>query len=78
MDSSCHMMKLQLLEQYHGDIPFLLSGGISEEDALAISTLHHPMLHGIDLNSRFETAPGIKDAKRIQSFIQTLHRHEQD
>ena len=75
---SGHKFNWQLLEQYHGDIPFLLSGGIGEEDALAISTLHHPMLHGIDLNSRFETAPGIKDAKRIQSFIQTLHRHEQD
>ncbi len=67
-----------LLEQYHGDIPFLLSGGIGEEDAAAIASLHHPMLHGIDLNSRFETAPGIKDAKRIQSFIHTLKQHEQD
>lgn len=68
----------QLLEQYRGDIPFLLSGGIGEEDAEAVASLRHPMLYGIDINSRFETAPGIKDARRIQSFIQKLRQHEQD
>lgn len=50
-----------LLEQYTGDVPFLLSGGIRLEDLPALGNLHHPAFMGIDVNSGFESAPGRKN-----------------
>jgi phosphoribosylanthranilate isomerase len=58
-----------LLEAYQGKIPFLLSGGIGAEHAEALSAIHHPLLAGIDLNSRFEYAPALKDVEKIERFV---------
>ena len=58
-----------ILDAYHGDIPFLLSGGIGPEDAGRIKEFHHPKCIGIDLNSRFETEPGLKDVDKLEAFI---------
>ena len=58
-----------LLDAYRGDTPFLLSGGIGPGSAESISRLAHPRLAGIDLNSRFETEPGLKDVGRLRDFI---------
>ncbi|AEE52819.1 phosphoribosylanthranilate isomerase [Haliscomenobacter hydrossis] len=63
-----------LLEKYQGEVPFFLSGGIAEESAEAIKRLKHPMLAGVDINSKFETAPGLKDIASIQRFIQVLNQ----
>jgi phosphoribosylanthranilate isomerase len=53
--------------------PFFLSGGIGPED---IEKLHEfaqdPVakdLFSIDVNSRFETSPGIKDMDQLREFI---------
>ena len=62
-----------ILEAYDGDIPFLLSGGIGPEDAQRINDFQHPMCAGIDLNSRFETEPGIKDVEKLRTFISELN-----
>ena len=61
-----------VLEDYHGDTPFLLSGGIGPEDAERLKHWHHPKCIGIDINSRFETAPGIKDVAAIAKFTSKL------
>jgi phosphoribosylanthranilate isomerase len=61
-----------ILPAYRDDTPFLLSGGIGYADAAAIRQLRHPQLHGVDLNSRFETAPGRKDISLLQQFILNL------
>ena len=61
-----------LLNEYDGDIPFLLSGGIGPDDAERISAFSHPMLAGIDLNSRFETEPGIKDVEALRTFLEKI------
>ena len=58
-----------VLSAYHDDTPFLLSGGIGPEDAEKVKAFHHPMLAGIDLNSRFEIAPGLKDIEKLKHFI---------
>ena len=47
-----------VLSAYDGSTPFLLSGGIGPDDAERIKSFHHPQCIGIDLNSRFELAPG--------------------
>ena len=49
--------------------PFLLSGGIGPESASAIKEFNHPCCEGIDLNSRFESAPGRKDVGKLREFI---------
>lgn len=52
--------------------PFLLSGGIGPEHAGELKQFHHPDLAGIDINSRFEIRPGLKDVSRIHTFMQQL------
>ena len=58
-----------VLEAYNGDTPFLLSGGIGPDDAERILDYHHPQCIGIDLNSRFEIEPGIKDITKLKTFL---------
>lgn len=50
----------------------MLGGGIGPEDADAIAALRHPQLVGIDLNSRFELSPGIKDIGLLNAFLKSL------
>ncbi len=52
--------------------PFFLSGGISVEDAARIKAFKHPDLFGVDINSRFELSPGLKDMKLVLQFRQAL------
>lgn len=62
-----------LLDKYKGGVPFILSGGISSTDVEAVSKIRHPSLHGIDINSQFETSPGFKDVALVSEFIKNLH-----
>jgi phosphoribosylanthranilate isomerase len=62
-----------ILPAYRAGTPFLLSGGVGAADAPAIRQLQHPQLLGVDLNSRFETAPGRKDIDLLQQFINTVN-----
>ncbi len=62
----------QILEQYRGTTPFLLSGGIDESMAEAIRNISHPAFYGVDINSRFEILPGIKDINKIKQFKNEL------
>lgn len=61
-----------VLEAYDGPIPFLLSGGIGPDDAKCVSAFQHPQCIGIDLNSCFETEPGIKDAELLRKFVEAV------
>ncbi|MGM9780171.1 MAG: phosphoribosylanthranilate isomerase [Prevotella sp.] len=64
-----------VLDGYKGNLPFLLSGGIGHGDAERLALFHHPKMIGIDLNSRFETAPGIKNEATLASFIKEVSSH---
>ena len=61
-----------VLDAYDGDVPFLLSGGIGPDDAGRVRSFHHPKCIGIDLNSRFETEPGVKDISKLKQFLEQL------
>lgn len=63
-----------VLDAYDGETPFLLSGGIGPDDAEHINAFHHPKCIGIDLNSRFETAPGLKNVDKIKRFLEKVKR----
>lgn len=58
-----------LLSHYKGEKPFLLSGGIGLEDLEVLKNLYHPKLVGIDLNSKFEDEPGMKNIEKIKVII---------
>ena len=58
-----------VLDAYDGDVPFLLSGGIGPEDAERVKAFRHPKCLGIDLNSKFEIEPGLKDVGRLKNFL---------
>jgi len=61
-----------ILQKYIYSKPIFLSGGIGPEDISAIKKLALP-IHAIDVNSRFELAPGLKDYELLRQFqIQLL------
>ncbi|MBK5720423.1 phosphoribosylanthranilate isomerase [Dysgonomonas sp. Marseille-P4677] len=66
-----------ILETYTGNTPFFLSGGISINDIDEIKKIKHPQFYGLDLNSKFEKEPGLKDITLLQQFIKELE-YEQD
>lgn len=66
----------QLLKNYTFDLPFMLSGGINEKDSEKLKAFNHPQFQAIDLNSKFEIAPGIKDIAKIERFITKLKSNE--
>ncbi|MFA6403458.1 MAG: phosphoribosylanthranilate isomerase [Salinivirgaceae bacterium] len=53
---------------------FILSGGIGPDDAELILNLNYPTLIGVDLNSRFETEPGLKDIAAVARFMNDLQK----
>ena len=63
-----------LLQYYQAELPFLLSGGISAEDADELFKLksRFPQMIGVDVNSKFETRPGLKQVDQTISFINKL------
>ena len=54
--------------------PFFLSGGIGVDDAIRIKAFKHPDYFGVDINSRFEKEPGVKDMGLVLQFKQGLKR----
>ena len=61
-----------VLDTYEGNLPFLLSGGIGPNDAERVKTFKHPKCIGIDLNSKFEVEPGLKDINKLKQFLERL------
>jgi len=57
-----------ILSGYKGETPFLLSGGIAPDDEEAILKIEHPKFFGIDLNSKFEVKPGLKNVELLREF----------
>ncbi|QNE38795.1 phosphoribosylanthranilate isomerase [Hymenobacter sp. NBH84] len=62
----------QLLAEYPLSVPYFLAGGLDLAHAQELQTLRLPGLFGIDLNSRFELAPGEKDVGKLRQLFQKL------
>ena len=60
------------LHEYQGRTPFLLSGGIGPSQIGELQQFRHPQWAGIDLNSRFESRPGVKEVEKLRPFLQAL------
>jgi len=52
--------------------PFFLSGGIGVDDAAKVKAFTHPDFFAVDVNSRFELSPGLKDMAAILKFLQAF------
>jgi phosphoribosylanthranilate isomerase len=61
-----------LLNNYKLEVPFFLSGGISLDNLDELKNISHPQFYGVDLNSRFETSPGLKDVARLQKAFDMI------
>ena len=61
-----------VLQDYVGQTPFLLGGGLGPDALDALSRFTHPRLAGYDLNSRFERCPAEKDVEALRTFLQRL------
>lgn len=59
----------QILKNYTGETPFFLSGGISAADTEGVKNIAHPQLFGLDINSKFEILPALKDVPLLEKFI---------
>ena len=66
----------EILKNYKGKTPYFLSGGIGpEEQEEFISFLSRPesdLCEVVDVNSRFEISPGLKDIKKLKEFKYNL------
>ena len=56
-----------LLKKYPSNKPFFLSGGIGIEEIKLLKEMNLPV-YGIDVNSKFETEPGLKNTELLKSF----------
>ena len=61
----------QILNEIEIPIPYFLSGGISLENIHQLSTINQQPL-ALDINSKFETEPGIKNLEKIKTFKSLL------
>jgi len=62
----------KILDKYDLDHPFFLSGGITFQDVNKILEITNPAFYGIDLNSRFEIKPGLKNIETLKKFISDI------
>ncbi len=65
-----------ILNTYPSAKPFILSGGIGVDDIEEVLNLTFPKLYGIDINSKIELLPGLKDVQQAKNII-TKIRTEQ-
>lgn len=61
-----------LLNKYKLNVPFFLSGGLSLENMEEVKAIDHPQFYGVDLNSRFEIEPGLKDIDKLTKAFKIL------
>ncbi len=64
-----------LLDKYTGKTPYLLSGGIGVHNLAPALKRKDSRMVGLDLNSKLEIAPGLKDIDLVKKALKIIH-HE--
>jgi len=64
----------QLLDKAKIGKPFFLSGGIDPDDVDDLKEIKHPFFYGVDINSKFEISPGVKDMVKVEKFVNDLKK----
>lgn len=65
-----------ILDQYDGEKQFFLSGGLSPENIDGLFNLVSKKIYALDLNSRFETEPGVKNIESLRSAFQFIRANK--
>lgn len=65
----------QKLQDYPYEKPYFLSGGISLDNIYEASRFQDKRCIGLDLNSKFEIEPGIKDIEKLKKALKIIN-HE--
>jgi phosphoribosylanthranilate isomerase len=60
------------LENYKGETPFLLAGGISLENLGDLDKIKNKNFAGIDVNSRFELSPANKNIEALKELFEKI------
>ncbi|SFG89009.1 phosphoribosylanthranilate isomerase [Pedobacter insulae] len=63
-----------LLQHYTLDKPYFLSGGIDLQHTQSLEEINDPRLYTLDINSKFEVEPGLKDIDKIKKFINSFDK----
>ena len=61
-----------ILNESPSSKPFWLSGGVSIESLKALGLIDHPGLIGIDVNSKLESHPGMKNIELLRALKKSL------
>ena len=61
-----------LLANYPFQKPYFLSGGIDLPHAETIKNINDVRLYAVDVNSKFELEPGLKDVERLMEFFNNM------
>ncbi len=64
----------KLLKKYNQKVPFLLAGGVSLDNIDAVLELKDLNLAGVDINSKFETSPGLKDILELKKLFEKIRK----
>ena len=67
-----------LLSRYDNDKPFFLSGGLSLDNIAQVADLEGLKMYGLDINSKFETEPAVKDLDKIGQLLEILRPVEEE
>ncbi len=74
---SGHKFDWSVLDNYDNNKPIFLSGGITQDDVADVMKLKHLNIYAVDINSRFEVKPALKDVEKVDSFIKELKNYKQ-
>jgi phosphoribosylanthranilate isomerase len=59
-----------MLHQYKGTVPFFIAGGVGTHNLEALFlSCHHALWQGIDVNSRVEFSPGVKNPDAVRNIM---------
>lgn len=59
----------EILKGYHVEKPFFLSGGIGLDELPSVLKISHPQLYALDLNSKLEIEPGLKNIELVKNAV---------
>lgn len=68
-----------ILSKYDNEKPFFLSGGIGPDNIEAVIELSKKIrIYGIDVNSLYETEPGLKDVAKLETLLNLVRIKEKE
>jgi phosphoribosylanthranilate isomerase len=64
----------ELLKENKINKPFFLSGGIGSDDIEKVIAFTHPFFYALDINSKVEIEPGVKDFEKIKKILEGIKK----